>query len=676
MGIIGTLYAGCAVAFLGLISLMAMRGRISGTGAAITACCALTVGWAAAAARDTFPPSAAAILDSMRLSAWLIFSVALVYWRDGRRTRRSLFVLPAVIGFCLAAVGSQLLRIDQIASPGALWRLTTFFHLGFGVFGLLAIENLWRNADGRKHYHVWPFCLALGGMFAFELFLYADRLIAPGVGPVVASGRAVVGLFSVPLLAVAMARNREWRVDIHVSRSIVFHSAALVASGVFFLALAGAAIMVRGVGEHWGPMLQLAALLGSAIVLASVLGIRDLRSSLKRAVARNFFSHRYDYRAEWLRFIDTISTSRLEDQGLSSRVVKALAQIVESPGGTLWRLGQKRTYACEASWNIDTDKSRGLAADDIFIAGFRDGTWIQERSQVLAAWPDCLAEAWLAIPLIHGGDLIAFVVLTAPRVAYSLDWEAYDLLRAAGRQAASYLAEEHAASALADARLFAEFNKRFAFVAHDIKNLANQLGLIAANAQRHLGNPEFQEDMLETVQNSVARMNKLLAQLRTDTDTCGDGAPRPAEPDVVVAELARELSAAGTLVETRLRAGRRKTAIDGDLLRSALSHLICNAAHAAPGEVVVVSSRCTEDQLIIEVVDRGPGMDDAFIRWDLFKPFSSTKSDGFGIGAYQTRELLRVAGGDLEVISERGVGTTMRITLPVSKKTGATVATP
>jgi signal transduction histidine kinase len=49
----------------------------------------------------------------------------------------------------------------------------------------------------------------------------------------------------------------------------------------------------------------------------------------------------------------------------------------------------------------------------------------------------------------------------------------------------------------------------------------------------------------------------------------------------------------------------------------------------------------------------------------LFQPFRSTKSGGYGIGAFQTRELIRTAGGDLEVISKKGAGTTMRIFLPL-----------
>ncbi len=82
-----------------------------------------------------------------------------------------------------------------------------------------------------------------------------------------------------------------------------------------------------------------------------------------------------------------------------------------------------------------------------------------------------------------------------------------------------------------------------------------------------------------------------------------------------------------------------------------------NALDASPpGDPVVVSTRRLGRQFIIDVVDRGAGMDEAFIRDELFLPFRSTKSGGYGIGAFQTRELIRMAGGDLEVISRAGSG--------------------
>ena len=109
-------------------------------------------------------------------------------------------------------------------------------------------------------------------------------------------GRAIVGLLAVPLIALAIVRNREWRIDIHVSRAVVLHTATLLATGAFFLALSAIGIIVRQLGGGWGPALQLLMLVGSAVVLVAVLGARELRLYLKQFVSRNFFSHRFDYR--------------------------------------------------------------------------------------------------------------------------------------------------------------------------------------------------------------------------------------------------------------------------------------------------------------------------------------------------------------------------------------------
>ena len=149
--------------------------------------------------------------------------------------------------------------------------------IGFGVFGLLTIENLWRNTPPSRHWHVWPICLALGGLFAYELFLFSDAFITRGrVDPGLALGCPIVAAFMAPLLALAMARNRQWRVDIHVSRQVVLHTATLLASGCFLLAVAVVAMLLRGFGGDWGLVLQLAMLFGSIVVLATVLSSGQL----------------------------------------------------------------------------------------------------------------------------------------------------------------------------------------------------------------------------------------------------------------------------------------------------------------------------------------------------------------------------------------------------------------
>jgi putative PEP-CTERM system histidine kinase len=642
---------------------MILRGRTSRTGAAIIACCLASALWAAAVAASGFVSAPlVAVLDSIRLSGWLLFAVWLVTAGAGAGPGRRRGYLFAAALYCAVAIAVDLRTL--VAGLGG-WELFAqmLVRIGFGVLGLLTIENLWRNTDPWRRWHVWPVCLALGLLYAYELFLFADAFITRGrVDPGLALGRAIAAGFAAPLLALAMARNREWRVDIHVSRQVVLHTATLLASGCFLLAVAVVAMLLRGFGGDWGLVLQLAMLMGSVVVLVTVLSSGSYRRRLKFLISRNFFTHRYDYRVEWLKFIELISDPRQAEE-LQVRIIRALAQFVDSPAGVLWVANSGLGYRPSAGWHVRIEHAAAVAADDPFLAGFRDGGWIQECSREAAddGWPFASPQAWLAVPLSHRQEIVGFVVLDRPRHPVELDWEAFDLLRATGRQAASYLAEERSTKGLRDAELLTEYSKRFAFVVHDIKNLASQLGLIVANARRYIDDPEFQHDMLKTVEDAVSRMNKLLSQIKAEDAS----APRLADPVAVVAAVAREFPVA---TETDSGSEGCGVAIAPDKLRSALAHLVQNAIEASPpGKSVVVRAQRRGRQFLIDVVDCGAGMDEAFIRNELFLPFRSTKSGGYGIGAFQTRELIRLAGGDIEVRSRPGAGTTMRIVLPLAE---------
>ena len=651
-----------------MIALIFLRGRTSRTGFAIIGCCTASAIWAAAAGFGwALPPALPSFLDSVRLSAWLLFAVVLVTSRAGGEAgggmRRPYFI--GAVAFCLAALAddARVLALTPQAGPAMVQLLV---RVGFGVFGLLTIENLWRNTPQSRHWHVWPICLALGLMFAYELFLFSDAFITRGrVDPGLALGRPIAAAFMAPLLALAMARNPEWRIDIHVSRQVVLHTATLLASGCFLLAVAVVAMLLRGFGGDWGLVLQLAMLFGSVVVLVTVLSSGSLRQRLKFQISRNFFTHRYDYRIEWLKFIELVSDPQQAEE-LQVRIIRALAEFVDSPAGVLWSLRRGGGYAPTAGWKLAPARGATLAADDPFVAGFREGGWIQERMPETGSdenWPPGSAAAWLAVSLSHRREIVGFVVLNRATHAVTLDWEAFELLRAAGRQAASYLAEEHSTRELREGELLTEYSKRFAFVVHDVKNLASQLGLVVSNARRYIDDPEFRRDMLQTVEDAVARMNHLLSQLKADA--AAHTAP-PVDPDAVIAALAGEFPAGAVVARLAGDGDERRVAIDPDRLRSALAHLVQNAIEASrPGDPVTITSQRRNGRCIIDIADRGPGMGADFIRNELFLPFRSTKSGGYGIGAFQTRELIRTAGGDLEVISEPGAGTTMRVILPL-----------
>ena len=276
------------------------------------------------------------------------------------------------------------------------------------------------------------------------------------------------------------------------------------------------------------------------------------------------------------------------------------------------------------------------------------------------------SEAWVLVPLVHFNALAGVIVLARPPVTRALDWEDFDLLRIAGRQVASYLAESRAQRALAEAQRFDEFNRRFAFILHDIKNLVSQLSLVARNAERHADNPDFRADMIATLKESAGRMNDLLARL---SQHHGVRADPPVAIEVM--PLVERVAAGRRAQHPIVCLGAREAVATADpgRLELVLGHLVQNAIEASPAAAPVTLAVSTDgERVAIDVLDTGCGMSPAFVRDRLFKPFVSSRPDGFGIGAFEARQLAVAMGGDVTVSSREGEGTRFRVTLPAARR--------
>jgi putative PEP-CTERM system histidine kinase len=556
------------------------------------------------------------------------------------------------------------LRIDP--------RVEFALHLGLAVFGLALVEQLYRRAHPQARWAIKPLCLALGAVFGYELFFYADAMLFGRIDADIWIARGVATALVVPFVAVATARNAGWTIEMHVSRGAVFHSTAIVVSGVFLLALATTGYFVRYIGGDWGRALAIELVFTGALFGLLVASSGRFRSRLKVFVSKHFFSYRYDYREEWLRFTRTLSTDS-SSQDVGERTITALANLVESPAGALWLKEEDGRYTPSSRWNMPPFDA--VEAADGVLAGFlgRNG-WIVNLPDAardpagypgleVPRWLAVTPTAWLVVPLISGAELIGFVVLGASRAPIEVDWEVRDLLKTASRQAASYLGQIRATEALLEARKFEAFNRMSAFVVHDLKNLVAQLSLMLRNAERHRDNPEFQRDMLTTVEHVVGRMNRLMLQLRTGTTPVEK--PRLVDLEGVVRRVCAAKGAGRTPIGLELTpvlaVGHE------DRLEHVIAHLVQNALDATGerGEVAVRSGRDGE-RAVVEVRDTGQGMTPEFVRERLFKPFETTKPSGMGIGVYESVQYLKSVGGEIRVDSAPGAGTRVRVLLPLT----------
>ncbi len=466
---------------------------------------------------------------------------------------------------------------------------------------------------------------------------------------------------------------------ITLSRHVVFHSAALVGAGFYLVTTSIAGEALRLHSGSWGPAFEMAFLVATAVILVVVLESASVRAKTMVFIGKHFFRLKYDYRNVWLSFIrmmaNTDTGAKANNDNLHLRALRAVSDIMGCEAGVLWTLQIPiEAYVPMATRNIEGDFPM-ITLDNDLPQFFLRTRWIIDVHQCARdpefygglALPDWLTgptKHWILVPLIHNNALEAFLLLANPRSKpNALGWEEFDLLKTVGAQTASYLAEERASRELVDARRIAEFNRRFAFVIHDIKNVVGQMVLMLQNAQRFGNDPDFQQDMLLTVGSAAERLKGMLVQLGSE----------PIQKRVELHEV--ELNHVVMNTIHRWRRSNPGIAYDveqdnflvsasSERLVTVLDHLIQNAVEAIPpgGEVKIVL-RGEDKEALIEIIDNGPGMSPEFIRDQLFRPMETSKPTGSGIGAYQALKLIRDIGGRLEVDSTPGKGTAMRIRL-------------
>ncbi|MEO0033949.1 MAG: system histidine kinase PrsK, partial [Pseudomonadota bacterium] len=501
-----------------------------------------------------------------------------------------------------------------------------------------------------------------------------------GVPQEMAALRGLAQIAAVGLLAVGAMRGGS-ALRFSPSRAVAFQSLSLLVIGAYLIVMVGAAQSVSWLGGNASQLAQLGFAFATTVVILALVPSGRLRGWINVMLAKHFFQHRYDYRAEWQRFTRTIGRGGANAMPLHARVVQAVADITDSARGLLLVPGENGDLALAARWQWHTLEVPGDAMTAASVGFFercgfivdldeiRAGVDHQGESAAVPRWMVEEESIWALVPLLHYDRLVGLVVLGRPSLARKLDWEDFDLLRVVGQQLASYLAEHNGQVALLEASRFDEFNRRIAFVMQDIKNLASQLALLSRNAERHADNPEFRKDMLVTLRNAADKLNGLLARL----SRYGAGNVQALEQvdaaGVIAGIAARYRTAAGVDAPQVYVTDAPFCAVlaNRETLEQVLLHLVQNAIDASPpGMAVFLQTRLDGLNGVIEVIDTGAGMSADFVRNRLFKPFVSTKPGGFGIGAFEARELVRAMRGRLDVESREGLGSRFTVRLPLA----------
>ncbi len=634
-----------------------------------------------AAAMMAFTPGAPQVLVAQMLrDLAMLMWLGATFWSPRAPMSRPLRLIARMLAtICVLTLsfGGAAFWFGGAAAVPWMGPALVFAAMVVAIGGLIVVDAGVRHGGAGLRMPV----MAVAGGFAM---LWAYQLNVELIGALTGTRASTliallpaVALLTLPTYVVAaMDIGRE---RMRLSRTAATRTLILLGAASYLILIALTVAIARAAGGDYAALAQaisLVALLGAAVLM---LASARSRAWLSVMISKHFFEHRYDYRAEWMRFTATLGQGDgEEDRNLYRRVAKALAELTGSPGALLMTPAAAGGFRIAEQWHWP-----GAIPEDATLS-LRSAFMLQETQHIVEldaerrgkggqdlAIPDWLladTRAWVVVPVLHFQRMIAIAVLHRPAVSRALDWEDLDVLRIAGQQAASYIAESQSQQALSEARRFDEFNRRFAFIMHDIKNLASQLGLLARNAERHADNPDFRADMTQTLKISAGRLSDLLVRL----------APRErgpaAEPGRVLVEPVLKDIAAEVRPRRELfvgcQAGLAAWA-DAGSIRQVVAHLVANAIDASAPESPVQLIAVAEQQRVrIDVIDQGCGMTREFIRDELFKPFVSTKDSGFGLGAFEALQVAQAMGGEIEVASEPGKGSNFTLWLPLADARG------
>ena len=224
----------------------------------------------------------------------------------------------------------------------------------------------------------------------------------------------------------------------------------------------------------------------------------------------------------------------------------------------------------------------------------------------------------------------------------------------------------------AESRQFQSFLRISAMISHDLKNAIAGLSMLVSNMERQFHREEFRADAVESLREATEKLKRTVARLSEPAKSLSGEYRMAARPTDLVPVIRRVLAVNAEPsrplydIEAWLPDSLVAT-VEPERVENVVENLVINALEAMGargGRLTVEAGALDGDLVFFSVSDTGVGMTDEFVRTRLFRPFSTTKSKGIGLGLFTCKEIVEAHGGRLEVDSRPGAGTRFRVVLP------------
>jgi putative PEP-CTERM system histidine kinase len=623
-------------------------------------------------------------------AVWLLFSVSFARTNYAEQIARWKWILALALALPLSlailfegefVTGLAILQDTQSLLLRLGWS-GHFWHLLWVIVSvtiLMNLERTFRHATGHIRWQTKFMFLGIAGIFGVHVFTDSQAVLFKGINTgmdIVDLGALLVGDI---LIFRSLFRGRPLHASVYLSHQFLYNSFTALVVGIYFISvgvLAWIAVRFEWIRNiHVTIFLIFLAVIGIAAFLLS----DRLRLTRKRFISRHFKRPQYDYRKIWAGF--TAKTASVtQTRELCGIIARMVSETLDILSVTIWLTEERQDRLALGGSTVFPDKQPaglGLFGErsgeliramegqtlPVDLAG-REDDWVADLKHSYGIEETKESKIRYCVPLHASGRLIGLMTLSEKVFYKPLSFEELELVKTLADQAAESLMNLQLSEKLRKAKELEAFQSMSAFFMHDLKNLASKLSLVTQNLPVHLDNPEFRQDAVKTITQSVSKINGMVSRLSLLSQRLELNREKADVNDLVLGVLS-DLKPYITAVVVEDFHPLKAIPIDREQLHKVLENLIINANDAIAGEngQITVSTRENGQWVEISVADNGCGMSREFIEKSLFRPFQTTKKQGMGIGLYHCKTIVEAHRGRMEVDSEEGRGTVFRVLL-------------
>ncbi len=569
----------------------------------------------------------------------------------------------------------------RISWSGYIWHLLWII---ISIMILMNLERTFRHATGHIRWQTKFLFLGVGGIFGAHLFTDSQVILFNAENRSLDIINIGALLFANIFILRSLFRGQSLNASIHLSHQFLYSSFTVLIVGIIFIFMGVMAWF--SLYFNWIRNINIAIF----VMLLAVMGITAillsdrLRIMRKRFISRHFKRPQYDYQKIWEDFTErTASVTQMWK--LCNVIVKIVSETLEILSVSIWLVDEKQESLSFGGSTVFTETNskkcriegqqaaliiRAMSTQNmpVDLRNCNDD-WVEDLSKYTCELEDTKeSRIRYCVSLKASGHLIGIMTLGEKVFYETISFEESELIKTIADQAAASLFNLRLSEQLRQTKELEAFQTMSAFFMHDLKNLASKLSLVMQNLPIHMDNPEFREDALRTIAQSVTKINLMSNRLSMLSHKL-ELAFNEIDMNRLVENTISEIK---SLINTSITQNYETlppVTIDSEHIHKVIDNLLMNANDAlGQGGHIDVRTRCNDKWVEIAVQDNGCGMSKEFVEKNLFRPFRTTKKNGMGIGLYHCKAIVEAHSGRIEVESEEGKGSIFRVLLPANIK--------